>query len=394
MEYTKTEGDQQRYASSLSSYFAAKSDQDNRAAEDEAKADKKDDLFNAALEGTLMPVGAELSKEAIKDLVKGYLKKKVKTVGKTVSKGVDKGLEKVKSIKQSVKDMSDDLGVDPESLNDSLESLPDATVSRATNIDGIGQSLMDDVSSNPIQTSSAGDDGIFSGDGDYEDFDLGAEDLDIDDPDFFSHAIRNIYRPTRDINGKIIKEDYEPLDPDNLDATPGEDIGDALARQTKNQANVQDAVDAAAEEDEFGDPTLTSLQSARSMGQTSVLGDVRMAEDGADAFADTTSTADTSVTAAKTAATDAADAADEIEDTGAAISDASKAASTASSALETTEVVADTTAAAEGGLNPLADGAALLLGIGGLLGSIFGKHHHHAAPPPKPAFFAATQVGI
>ena len=54
----------------------------------------------------------------------------------------------------------------------------------------------------------------------------------------------------------------------------------------------------------------------------------------------------------------------------------------ADAGLETGEVIADTTAAAEGGLNPIADIAAIGLGLAGVLGGIFGKKK--ASPPPKP----------
>ena len=50
--------------------------------------------------------------------------------------------------------------------------------------------------------------------------------------------------------------------------------------------------------------------------------------------------------------------------------------------IATGEVIADTTAAAEGGLNPVADIAAIGLGLAGVLGGIFGKKK--ASPPPKP----------
>ena len=54
----------------------------------------------------------------------------------------------------------------------------------------------------------------------------------------------------------------------------------------------------------------------------------------------------------------------------------------ADAGLETGEVIADTAAGSELGLNPIADIAAIGLGLAGVLGGIFGKKK--AAPPPKP----------
>ena len=104
-----------------------------------------------------------------------------------------------------------------------------------------------------------------------------------------------------------------------------------------------------------------------------------------DAIEGATSGAKAAAQGASQAAEDVAKAASSsVEDATAVASTAAEGAAT-DSALAAAGATADTAAAAEGGLNPIADLAALGVGLGMLFTGLFAKKHKHTVPPPPAA---------
>lgn len=104
-----------------------------------------------------------------------------------------------------------------------------------------------------------------------------------------------------------------------------------------------------------------------------------------DAIEGATSGAKAAAQGASQAAEDVAKAAStSVEDATAVASTAAEGAAT-DSALAAAGAAADTAAAAEGGMNPIADLAALGVGLGMLFTGLFAHKHKHTVPPPPAA---------
>jgi len=104
-----------------------------------------------------------------------------------------------------------------------------------------------------------------------------------------------------------------------------------------------------------------------------------------DAIEGATSGAKAAAQGASQAAEDVAKAASSsVEDATAVASTAAEGAAT-DSALAAAGATADAAAAGEGGMNPIADLAALGIGLGMLFTGLFAKKHKHTVPPPPAA---------
>ena len=251
MEFENTETDNLRYNRALQDYYNDKASEDDEYSRNLQEQERKADKYNEVLDGTLLPIGSELVRES----AVGFKK----TIKNRVKKGVVDGIKKVKSkaetaVKENLQKLSDKLNVDPSDLANNLQTLPDAAESRVSGISNKGEDLIGGVKDfEPIRPGS------FDNDlGSLKFEDIGTETGDAK-PSFMGDMITDIYRPIRDKDGKLLDEDFNPL--------PDQSLGDKMKDIRAAQDQVQQAV-SPSEEDEFGDPTQTSLQEPKSLSQT------------------------------------------------------------------------------------------------------------------------------
>lgn len=198
--------------------------------------------------------------------------------------------------------------------------------------------------------------------------------IELDDLTNLSNSAETSLPPTNNIE----TTDIDATNSDSLDAADPADVSPPTVDQFDPSLLPEGAggrVPSAGDSVQSGnaspgtDAADSNTQSASNVGDSQNAD--TLASDGADAAADTGNAS---------AGAGAEVGADAGADVGATTTADVAAGAGADVALDT----AGAAAAAEGGLNPLADLAVLGIGLGMIFGGIFGKKHAHTPPPPTP----------